>query len=369
LTRVDTNTEDELRLYRNDLNDQISDTPRVPVGATMANERPTITTVAERARVSRQTVSNVLNAPHRVQPETQQRVRDAIAELGYRPHRAARQLRTHRSNLIAMRMAPFSEEDAGSIVDRFVHAVAESGERLGFRTLVFTAIDDNDEIGNYQDLLSSYELDAFVLTDTHHRDRRTSWLRKQGVPFVTFGRPWGVRAKHWWVDVDGRAGTIAATERLLDAGHRRIGFIGWPVGSGIGDDRRSGWVSSMRVAGVEPVDLLVTGENTVAEGYRCATELVNRHRAEALVCVSDTLALGALAMIRDRVSRGGTALPVIGFDDSPGAAAMGLTTVAQPLREAAATCVRLLTTFLEEGESAADHHVLLAPHLVIRDSG
>jgi DNA-binding LacI/PurR family transcriptional regulator len=335
----------------------------------MANERPTITTVAERARVSRQTVSNVLNAPHRVQPDTQQRVRAAIAELGYRPHRAARQLRTHRSNLIAMRMAPFSEEDAGSIVDRFVHAVAESGERLGFRTLVFTAIDDNDEIGNYQDLLSSYELDAFVLTDTHHRDRRTSWLRKQGVPFVTFGRPWGVRAKHWWVDVDGKTGTIAATERLLDAGHRRIGFIGWPVGSGIGDDRRSGWVSSMRAAGVEPTDLLVTGENTVAEGYRCATELVNRHRAEALVCVSDTLALGALAMIRDRVSRGGTALPVIGFDDSPGAAAMGLTTVAQPLREAAATCVRLLTTFLEEGESAADHHVLLAPHLVIRDSG
>jgi len=98
----------------------------------MANDRPTITTVAERARVSRQTVSNVLNAPHRVQPETQQRVRAAIAELGYRPHRAARQLRTHRSNLIAMRMAPFSEDDAGSVLDRFVHAVTESGERFGF---------------------------------------------------------------------------------------------------------------------------------------------------------------------------------------------------------------------------------------------
>ena len=45
--------------------------------ALMANDRPTITTVAERARVSRQTMSNVLNAPHRVQPETQQRVRAA----------------------------------------------------------------------------------------------------------------------------------------------------------------------------------------------------------------------------------------------------------------------------------------------------
>ncbi len=251
-----------------------------------------------------------------------------------------------------------------------MHAVTESGERFGFRTLVFTATNDNDEIANYQDLLNSYELDAFVLTGTHHRDRRTSWLRKQGVPFVTFGRPWGVRAKHWWVDVDGRAGTITSTERLLDAGHRRIGFIGWPVGSGVGDDRRSGWEHSLRATGVEPAGLVVTGENTVADGYRCATELVARHRAEALVCVSDTLALGALAMIRDRVSRGGTALPVIGFDDSPGAAAMGLTTIAQPLGAAAATCVRLLTDYLDEGErDPADHHVLLAPHLVIRDSG
>ncbi|HEX4724907.1 MAG TPA: LacI family DNA-binding transcriptional regulator [Pseudonocardiaceae bacterium] len=338
----------------------------------MASERPTITTVAERARVSRQTVSNVLNAPHRVQPETMARVNAAISELGYRPHRAARQLRTHRSNLIAMRMAPFSEDDAGSVLDRFVHAVAESGERLGFRTLVFTATDDDDEIAGYTDLLNSYELDAFVLTGTHHRDLRTSWLRRQGVPFVTFGRPWGVRAKHWWVDVDGKAGTAIATERLLAAGHRRIGFIGWPVGSGVGDDRRSGWELSLRAAGLDPSRLVVTGENTVAEGYRCAVELVTEHGAEALVCVSDTLALGALAMIRDRVSRGGAIMPVIGFDDSPGAAALGLTTIAQPLREAAATCVRLLTDYLDNGTENTDkanHHVLLAPNLVIRSSG
>lgn len=337
----------------------------------MASERPTITTVAERARVSRQTVSNVLNAPHRVQPETRDRVRAAIAELGYRPHRAARQLRTGRSNLIAIRMAPFSEDDAGSVLDRFVHAVAESGERLGFRTLVFTATDDEEEIASYADLLNSYELDAFVLTGTHHRDRRTSWLRRQGVPFVTFGRPWGVRAKHWWVDVDGRAGVTLATERLLAAGHRRIGFIGWPLGSGVGDDRRSGWENTMRGAGVDPAHLAVTGENSVAEGYRCATELVVGHDVEALVCVSDTLALGALAMVRDRISRGGPAVPLIGFDDSPGAAAMGLTTLAQPLREAAATCVRLLTDYLDAraDEPTVNHQVLLAPHLVVRSSG
>lgn len=337
----------------------------------MADERPTITTVAARANVSRQTVSNVLNAPHRVQADTRERVRAAILELGYRPHRAARQLRTHRSNLIAMRMAPLREELAGSVLDRFVHAVTESAQGFGFRTLVFTATDDSDEIATYADLLNSYELDAFVLTGTHHRDRRTTWLRKQGVPFVTFGRPWGVRAKHWWVDVDGKAGTSAATERLLDAGHRRIGFVGWPVGSGVGDDRRTGWETTLRAAGVDPAELTTSTENTVDGGHAAAVELVHDHAADALVCASDTLALGALGMVRDRVSRGGDRIPVIGFDDSPSAAAMGLTTVAQPLREAAATCVELLTSFLDRpsDDSAAEHQVLLPPRLVVRQSG
>ena len=337
----------------------------------MAEDRPTITTVAARANVSRQTVSNVLNAPHRVQADTRERVEAAINELGYRPSRAARQLRTHRSNLIAMRMAPFSEELAGSVLDRFVHAVTESAQQLGFRTLVFTANDDGDEIGTYADLLNSYELDAFILTGTHHRDSRTTWLRKQGVPFITFGRPWGVRARHWWVDVDGKAGTTAATERLLDAGRRRIGFVGWPVGSGVGDDRRAGWETTLRAAGVEPAGLATSTENTADEGHASAVELVHGRGADALVCASDTLALGALGMVRDQVSRGGVAVPVIGFDDSPWASALGLTTVAQPLREAAATCVELLTSFLDRpaDDAEAEHHVLLAPHLVVRQTG
>lgn len=339
----------------------------------MAPERPTITTVAERANVSRQTVSNVLNAPHRVQADTRQRVQAAIVALGYRPHRAARQLRTHRSNLIAMRMAPFSEEMAGSVLDRFVHALAESAERFGFRTLVFTATDDADEIATYADLLNSYELDAFILTNTHHHDRRTTWLRKQNVPFVTFGRPWGVRARHWWVDVDGHAGTAAATKRLLDKGHRRIGFVGWPEGSGVGDDRRSGWADTLSTAGIDRTGLSTATENTVAEGRAAATELAARG-ADSFVCASDTLALGVLEMVRDRVSKGGEPLAVIGFDDAPAAAAMGLSTVAQPLREAAATCVDLVTSALNTPAAAAEdrpaqHHVLLTPQLVVRQSG
>lgn len=340
----------------------------------MGTDRPTITTVAERARVSRQTVSNVLNFPHRVQEQTRERVQAAIDELGYRPHRAARQLRTHRSGLIAMRMAPFSDALAGSVLDRFVHAVAEAAQESGFRTLVFTCADDADEIASYEDLLNTYELDAFVLSGTHRRDGRTTWLRKRGVPFVTFGRPWGVRARHCWVDVDGRAGTVAATQRLRAAGHRRIGFVGWPEGSDVGQDRRAGWESVLRLAGIDPTPLATASLDGYDAGYASAAELVERG-VTALVCASDALALGALGLARDRIARGSPPVPVIGFDDSPTAAAVGLTSVAQPLREAAEQCVRLLATSLRTTDTASDvvrrpiEHVLLDPHLVARGSG
>ena len=122
--------------------------------------------------------------------------------------------------------------------------------------MLFTAPDDEAEIGQYGELVDVLGVDAFVVTSTHHGDPRTRWLRDNDLPFVTFGRPWGAgrrrprrapgTADHAWVDVDGAVGTRAATEHLLDLGHRRIAFIGWPRGSDVGDDRRAGWARAMR---------------------------------------------------------------------------------------------------------------------------
>ncbi|WP_238161705.1 LacI family DNA-binding transcriptional regulator [Micromonospora endolithica] len=321
----------------------------------------TIATVARRARVSRQTVSNVLNAPHIVREETRLRVQEAIAALGYRANQAARQMRTGRSRLIAVRIEPTRDGINGSVLDRFLHGLTETAETAGYRTMLYTATDDQQEIATYDDLLSSYELDAFVLTGTDHGDPRTAWLAARGVPFVTFGRPWDAPESHPWVDVDGAAGTAAATAHLLAAGHRRIGFVGWPAGSGVGDDRRTGWHRSLVAAGVDPVGLDRQTPDGIAEGERVARELLDRATPTALVCASDSLALGALQAVRARTP----AVPVIGFDDTPVAGAIGLSSVSQPLGEAAARCVDLLTAVLDGSHPATDH-VLLQPSLVLR---
>ncbi len=343
--------------------------------------RPTLESVARHAEVSRQTVSNALNAPHRVRPDTLERVLAAIDELGYRPNQAARTLRTRRSRLLGARIEPTRDGVNGVVLDRFLHALTASARDRGYRVLLFSADDDGAEIAQYDELLEDHALDAFVLTATHVGDVRTDWLADRDVPFVTFGRPWGAAgaARHSWVDVDGAAGTRDATLHLREAGHERIGFVGWPAGSGVGDDRRAGWSSVCADAGLDCGGLDVARADGLDEGRSAVAELLALPQPPtAVVCASDSLALGAWTELTARGLEPGRDVAVVGFDDSPTAAVVGLSSVAQPLDAAAAACLDALETVLVQRDRrarrlpdeapSAPSSTLLPPHLVRRRS-
>lgn len=339
-------------------------------GSRWRSQRPTLESVAREAAVSRQTVSNVLNAPHLVSDETRQRVEAVIARTGYRPVKAAQTLRTRRSYLIAVGLQT-PAEDRGEVEHEFLHALTDRAQLRGFRTLLYTVENDDAEIGTYESLLSEYDLDGFVLTNTHTDDKRTAWLDQQKIPFVTFGRPWGSSARHSWVDVDGASGVLAATRHLIGQGHRRIAFLGWPEGSGVGDDRRSGWQAACREATLRTDGLTVRMPNSFAAGRSaCAQLLQQQSPPTAFVCVSDVIALGALS---ERTARGlepGSHSAVIGFDDSAAAAVAGLSSVSQPLPEVASACLDCLQK-LQAPLGARDDTrdmVLLEPRLVLRSS-
>jgi DNA-binding LacI/PurR family transcriptional regulator len=333
-------------------------------------QRPTLESVAAEAAVSRQTVSNVLHAPHLVRPTTRERVEAVIAQTGYRPVKAAQTLRTRRSHLIAVGI-PNPVESRAEVLDRFLHALTEQAQRRGYRILLFTAGNDTAEVGVFDALLSEYDLDAFVVTGTHTGDSRTTWLARQRVPFVTFGRPWGAIARHSWVDVDGACGVRAATGHLIAAGHQRIAFLGWPEGSGVGDDRRSGWDQACRAAGLDTRGLDRQIEDGLTNGRAaCAALLRSPRPPTAFVCVSDTIALGAWTELTSRGLTPGTDAAVTGFDDSAAAAVTGLTSVAQPVAEVAGACLDALQKLLAAsgGRPRSHDRVLLEPRLVLRNS-
>jgi DNA-binding LacI/PurR family transcriptional regulator len=335
--------------------------------------RPTLASVARAAEVSHQTVSNVLNAPHLVKEETRRRVEAVIVATGYRPLKAAQTLRTRRSHLIAV-IIPAPTAGRGELHNAFLHAVTGRAQRSGYRVLLFTAASDSDEIRAYRELLNDYTLDAFVLTGTHAGDTRTAWLRRERVAFVTFGRPWDGPDRHPWVDVDGAHGERSATAHLIASGHRRIAFLGWPQGSGVGDDRCEGWAAACQQAGLPTAGLRLRMQDELAEGRAaCASMLDSADPPTAFVCASDTIALGAWNALMSRGLVPGTDVAVTGFDDTAAAAVVGLTSVAQPMGQVADACFDILDGLLAgsgggRAAGAARRRVLLEPRLVIRDS-
>ena len=334
--------------------------------------QPTLADVADLAGVSRQTVSNALNNPALLRADTLERVQAAVAELGYSPNRAARNLRTRQSQLIGLRFAPAQEGTANAAMDRFVHSLVEQCREAGYQVLLFAAdsSEDADPVAGYDDLLRSTAVDAFVVTDTYLGNPQTSWLAERGAPFVAFGRPWDEpEAAHPWVDVDGAAGVRAATRHLLDQGHTRIAWIGWRKGSRIGEDRRSGWTQSMHEADLSTAGLASRVEDTVASGAEAAAVLLDEAAPSAFVCASDTLAMGVLHMLAERGLHAGRDIAVVGFDDSQVAQVVpgGLTSVRQPLEQVAVEIVDRLQARLAFPPSPGEG-VLLEPTLVVRGS-
>ena len=328
-----------------------------------ARHRATISAVASRAGVSKQTVSNVLNFPARVAPDTTERVLRAISELNFRPDRAARQLRTNRSGVLAMRM----ELAPGNLVfDRFLHEMSVAAAAFDYRIMLYTAADDQAELAELEDLRDARNIDGFVLTGTHSADVREPYLTRMRIPFVSFGRSWDPGVDYDWVDVDGAAGTAVAIDSLIEAGHRRIGFLGWPSGSGVGDDRLAGWQHACDRHGLPPIPPARVLD-TLPDARGAAGRLLDEHAPTALVCASDTLALGAQAAVLERGLVVGHDVSLVGFDDSAIAAAAGLSSLAQPLTQAAHELARLFMARLHE-PGAPPVHRLLPPDLRVRSS-
>lgn len=331
----------------------------------MASTRPTLVSLARELDVSRQTVSNVINAPDRVHPVTRARVLEAIERSGYRPSAAGRALRTSRSCTIGLRVYPIVDDINGAVMDRFLHALTVAAGERGYRITLISAPDDATEAAEIDSLHSIHSIDACILTSTTFDDARPALLAASGIPFVAFGRPWSdLPGTHAWVDVDGAAGTAAATEHLQSLGHRQIGFVGWETGSGTGDDRCAGW---LRTVGLDdPESLRIRVADGVRNGFDAGAEL-RRRGATALVCASDSLALGA----SEHFTEPGTPfVPVIGFDDTPVARALGLSSIAQPVEEAAHHCVATLVDALSRSDSpTTPTHRLIAPRLVVRQRG
>jgi len=338
----------------------------------------TIQEVARAARVSPSTVSNVLNGrDSRMLPETKLRVEQIIERLGYRPNRAARQLRTGRIQLIGLVVPSVANPFWG----RFTHLVESVAMRSGFRVLLCNSDRDPARESEYLEELWADGITSVLLCSSLPSIAHVEPYLRRGMTVVAFDRtsqlgdPVLVN-----VSVDNSLGAQLATHHLLEQGHRRLAFVSGRLSSINRRERLDGFLRTLDRAGVDVDPALVyrdtadraadrAGDLDAAElGRLAARELLALPGAPtAIVAINDLFAIGVCAGVRDAGLRVGRDVSVVGFDDITLAemTSPGLTTVRQPLPEMAEATVRLL---VGEEPVRAGQSVLMRPELVVRES-
>lgn len=325
----------------------------------MTTRRVSMADVAARAGVSGQTVSRVVNASPRVDPETRARIEAAMAELGYRPHRAARALRTGRTQTIGLVVSTLAS--VGN--SRMLQAVADAAAARGYALTVVTLGADGDVAAAFGRLVDQAVDGAIVLNEATERVREAD-LRAAGLQLVVVDSPrddrFGV------VETDHAGGAGQAVRHLLDLGHRTVHHLAGPAGSFAAAERERGWREALLQAGAA-VPPVVRGDWTSASGSAAASALVDAG-ATAVFAANDQMSLGLLRAFADA----GRAVPgdvsVVGFDDVADAADYRppLTTVHQDFDALGSLAVAALVDGIEAGAAAA--FLTVSTRLVVRAS-
>ncbi|MFY1694879.1 MULTISPECIES: LacI family DNA-binding transcriptional regulator [unclassified Solwaraspora] len=326
--------------------------------------------VAFRAGVSVGTVSNVLNRPDIVAAGTRSRVLAAISELGFVPNDAARQLRRGRGRTLGLVVL----DVANPFFTDVARGVEEATSTAGMPVIFCNSDGDAAKENAYLDLLEEQRVQGVLITPVDDASERLLQLRERGVLVVLLDRR-SRRPDLCSVSVNDRLGGELAVRHLIDAGHRRIAFVGGPTHLEQVRDRYAGAAAALVDAGLSERALrrFDTPSLTVAAGRDAAARVLGvprSSRVTAVFCANDLLALGVLQGLTRQQVRVPENIALVGYDDIDfaAAAAVPLSSVRQPRQRLGHTAATLL---LDEAASPGTHRheqVVFDPELVVRES-
>ncbi|MFB7249513.1 LacI family DNA-binding transcriptional regulator [Microbacterium sp. NPDC056234] len=318
--------------------------------------RATRNDVAKLAGVSPAVVSYVVNGTKRVGEATEERVREAVAKLGYRANPSARALRLGSTEMLGMLMPTAMNPYFAQLA----HEVEVAAARHGY--LVITSSSDSSvatERVQLEQLAGRLVDGIFLCSTVFDPDLRN--LDLAGIPIVVLNNSASVPTRDS-VGVDLLHGAHLAVEHLAEHGYEDIGLV---IGGTTGDEedgRETGWRESLDRLGLEPGPI-ARGSFTPDGGYDAMRRLIRSGDVpRALFVASDQMGRGVLKAAHETGLRIPEDLAVVSFDGSLDAAYSWptLTSVAQPLTEMAEAAVDALL-----GPQHEPRHLVVDAHLVI----
>ncbi|GAB3654054.1 LacI family DNA-binding transcriptional regulator [Glycomyces tarimensis] len=328
--------------------------------------RVTIRAIADEAGVSVPTVSRVINGRSDVAPETRKRVEELLTERGYQRRRSTRSANRN-ARLVDL---VFNELDSPWAVE-IIRGVEDAAHSAGVGTVVSAVHRRRASTEQWLDNLRTRASDGVILVVSQLSSPILEQLRHLRVPMVVLDPAGGPTMDAPTIGATNWAGGLAATEHLIELGHRRIGFVHGPKQVLCSRARFDGYRAALEAADI-PFDpaLVYNGDFYHQSGFDAAKELLGLNDAPtAIFASSDQMAFGAYEAIRQRGMRIPEHVSVVGFDDLPESrwTSPPLTTVRQPLSEMGSLAARTVLD-MAAGNDVDSPRLELATEMVARES-
>ncbi len=331
----------------------------------------TIREIAQKLDLSIGAVSHAMNGYPDISEETRQRVLQMAAEMGYVPNRAARQLRRKKADAVGFILPSSTPRFADPFFNEFVAGLGDETARHPFDLLISIAPPgEAAERSIYQNWVQGRKVDGFILTHLRQHDWRSDYLSREGMHFTALGSHPGVDSFPR-IEIDRQSGIMELVAHLVAGGFRRIACIGGPADLQIQVSQLEGYRLGLESANLpfDP-DLLADSDMTSTSGHQAARQLLALATPpDAILCINDETAMGALQAAHEKGLRVGRDLAVAGFEgaqvsrftDPP------LTTLDVPVYEIACQLVKMLVAEIS-GQPLSERQVVLRPRLLVRAS-
>lgn len=342
----------------------------------MSTRRVTMQDVADRAKVSKTSVSFAFNDSARLPASTVQHILDTAAELGYTQNAAARALRTQKTNSLGLLLPQqLDRVFENPYYAQFVSGIGQICSREGYSLLLAPPLR-----GSMLKTIPYAVVDGFIVSGLESDRGEVRALRQRRIPFVLVdSEPYDEVPS---VEIDDASGMRDLVRHLLDLGHRRIAFVTIETGTEGGRRewrgpvrrRMDGAVESLASAGIDPDGPEITvseAPSTRAGGAEAFRRLwALESRPTAIVAFSDVLALGVLDAATDTGVAVPSELSISGYDDVTESRGTrpSLTTVRQPIESKGRLAAEYLIETLSNPDIRWPHHQTLHSTLLVRES-
>ncbi|MBJ2148663.1 LacI family DNA-binding transcriptional regulator [Vibrio sp. IB15] len=325
----------------------------------------TMLDVANRAGVSKSTVSRVLNGKNIVRPDVAKKVFDAIQETGYRPNLLAQQLATKKTNFIGFVIT--NELFNGPYFSSLMYYAASYSEKSNHQLVItdgkHSAEDERKAINFLLDMKCA---GIIIYPQCLSESKIAQSIESTDTPILVLNREMPSKPEHA-ITTDHYRSACLMVEHIIEQGHTEIAVIRGKAGSSTDEQRYQAYQDVLTKHGIELNQSNVAQGNwTMESGYRAAQSLVERKASfTAILSENDDMAIGAIKALTEL----GYSLPqdisIVGFDNSKVGEFLtpSLTSVSVPLEQMTQKAILQIV-----GDSEHADAIDTTGSLVIRDS-